>query len=45
MSADRSSVEYLLKRNFMFSQKFDFDFSKPIQLQMEYMPNNESNGE
>jgi len=45
MSADRSSVEFLLKRNFMFSQEFDFDFSKPIQLRMKYMLKDESNGE
>ena len=45
MSADRSSVEFLLKRNFMFSQNFLFDYSKPIQLRMVCMPKDESNGE
>jgi hypothetical protein len=45
MSADRSSVEFLLKRNFMFSQNFVFDFSKPIELTMEYMLEEESNSE
>jgi hypothetical protein len=45
MLAVRSSVEFLLKRNFMFSQNFVFDFSKPIQLEMKYMLKDESNGE
>jgi hypothetical protein len=45
MWADRSFVEFLLKRNLMFSQNFDFDFSKPIELTMEYMLKEESNGE
>jgi hypothetical protein len=44
-SADLSSVEFLLKRNFIFSQNFVFDFSKPIQLKMEYMLKDDSDGE
>jgi hypothetical protein len=45
MSAVRSSVEFSLQPIFMFSQALNNDFSKPIELKMDYKPIDESNGE